>query len=120
MLEAVISEGTGRSARNLPGPLAGKTGTTNDFKDALFVGYSPRYAAGVWVGNDDATTLGLKETGARAALPIWIQLMRKIGRQQAQSYFDIPDELRQIHMNPRTGKRMDIGAFGSVRALVRR
>jgi penicillin-binding protein 1A len=120
MLEAVISEGTGSSARNLPGPLAGKTGTTNDFKDALFVGYSPGYAAGVWVGNDDATTLGPKETGARAALPIWIQLMRKIGRQQTQSYFDIPDELRQIDMNPRTGARMEIGSPGSVRALVRR
>ena len=120
MLEAVISEGTGRSAGNLPGPLAGKTGTTNDFKDALFVGYSPKYAAGVWVGNDDGTTLGPKETGARAALPIWIQLMRKIGRQQTQSYFDIPDELRQIYMNPRTGARMDIGSSGAVRALVRR
>lgn len=120
MLEAVILEGTGRSAQNLTGPLAGKTGTTNDFKDALFVGYSPKYAAGVWVGNDDGTTLGPKETGARAALPIWIQLMRKIGRQQTQSYFDIPDELRQIYMNPRTGARMDIGSSGSVRALVRR
>ncbi|MGD9187142.1 MAG: PBP1A family penicillin-binding protein [Desulfobacteraceae bacterium] len=120
MLEAVISEGTGRSARNLPSPLAGKTGTTNDFKDALFVGYSPKYAAGVWVGNDDATTLGPKETGARAALPIWIQLMRKIGRQQTQSYFDIPDELHQIYINPRTGARMDTGAPGAVPALVRR
>lgn len=120
MLEAVISEGTGRSARDLPGPLAGKTGTTNDFKDALFVGYSPKYAAGVWVGNDDGTTLGPKETGARAALPIWIQLMRNIGRQQTQSYFDIPDELRQIYINPRTGAQMDIGAPGAVRVLVRR
>ncbi len=120
MMEAVILEGTGRSARDLPGPLAGKTGTTNDFKDALFVGYSPLYAAGVWVGNDDATTLGPKETGARAALPIWIQLMRKISRQQAQSYFDIPDEIRQIYINPRTGMQMDIGATGAVRALVRR
>jgi penicillin-binding protein 1A len=120
MLEAVISEGTGRSARNLPSPLAGKTGTTNDFKDAFFVGYSPKYAAGVWVGNDDATTLGPKETGARAALPIWIQLMRKIGRQQTQSYFDIPDELHQIYINPRTGARMDTGAPGAVPALVRR
>jgi penicillin-binding protein 1A len=120
MLEAVITEGTGLSARNLPSPLAGKTGTTNDFKDALFVGYSPEYATGVWVGNDDATTLGPKESGAQAALPIWIQLMRKIGRQQTQSYFDIPDELRQISMNPRTGARMDTGASGSVRALVRR
>ncbi len=120
MLEAVILEGTGRSARDLPGPLAGKTGTTNDFKDALFVGYSPLFAAGVWVGNDDATTLGPKETGARAALPIWIQLMRRINRQQRQSYFDIPDDIRQIYINPRTGAQKDVGTPGAVRALVRR
>jgi penicillin-binding protein 1A len=120
MLEAVIKEGTGHSAGNLPGPLAGKTGTTNNFKDALFVGYSPGYAAGVWVGNDDATTLGPKETGARAALPIWIQLMQTIGRRQTQSYFDIPDGLRHIDINPRTGQGMATGAPGSVRALVRR
>jgi penicillin-binding protein 1A len=120
MMQAVIGEGTARSAGNLPGPLAGKTGTTNDFKDALFIGYCPRYAAGVWVGNDDATTLGPAETGARAALPIWIQLMQAIDRQQTQSYFDIPDGLRHIHMNPRTGQRVATGAPGAVRALVRR
>jgi penicillin-binding protein 1A len=120
MLEAVIKEGTGHRAGMLPGPLAGKTGTTNDFKDALFVGYSPKYAAGVWVGNDDATSLGPKETGARAALPIWIELFQTIGRRQRQSYFDIPDGLRHIGMNERTGQRMEVGAPGSVRALVRR
>ena len=58
MLEAVIQEGTGQEAKILRGPLAGKTGTTNDFKDALFIGYSPQFATGVWFGNDDASTLG--------------------------------------------------------------
>ncbi|HSO18056.1 MAG TPA: penicillin-binding protein 1A, partial [Desulfosarcina sp.] len=72
MLQAVIGEGTGRQARHLGMPLAGKTGTTNDFRDALFVGFSPAVAAGVWVGMDDFTPLGQKETGARAALPIWM------------------------------------------------
>jgi penicillin-binding protein 1A len=120
MLEAVIQEGTGRRAKNLPGPLAGKTGTTNDFKDALFVGYSPQYAVGVWVGNDDASTLGPKETGARAALPIWMQLMQKLSQQQTQAYFDIPDDVRQIHMNPRTGVRLPATDHKAISALIRR
>jgi penicillin-binding protein 1A len=120
MLEAVIQEGTGRRAKNLPGPLAGKTGTTNDFKDAIFVGYSPQHVVGVWVGNDDASTLGPKETGARAALPIWMQLMQKLSQQQMQTYFDIPDDVRQIHINPRTGVRLPATDHKAVRALIRR
>ena len=84
MLEAVIQEGTGARAKTLPGPLAGKTGTTNEYKDALFIGYSPQIAAGVWVGNDDASTLGLHETGARAALPIWIEFMRQALARRSQ------------------------------------
>jgi penicillin-binding protein 1A len=120
MLEAVILEGTGRSAGSLPGPLAGKTGTTNDFKDALFIGYSPQYTAGVWVGNDDASTLGPQETGARAALPIWIQLMRELGQEHTQRYFDIPDEVRQISIDPQTGARLPQDDHKAVSALVRR
>jgi penicillin-binding protein 1A len=57
-------------------PLAGKTGTTNNFTDAWFVGFSPTISAGVWVGYDEKKTLGPKETGAVAALPIWIDFMR--------------------------------------------
>jgi len=56
-------------------PLAGKTGTTNDFTDAWFVGFSPSLTAGVWVGYDEKRSLGEKETGARAALPIWMEFM---------------------------------------------
>lgn len=120
MLEAVILEGTGRKAGNLPGPLAGKTGTTNDFKDALFIGYSPQYTAGVWVGNDDASTLGPRETGARAALPIWIQLMQALGQDHAQRYFDIPDGVQQIAIDPKTGSRVPQDGRKTVSVLVRR
>lgn len=120
MLEAVILEGTGRMAGSLPGPLAGKTGTTNDFKDALFIGYSPQYAAGVWVGNDDASTLGPRETGARAALPIWIQLMQELGQDPIQHYFDIPDGVQQIFIDPQTGARVPLDSRKAVSALVRR
>jgi penicillin-binding protein 1A len=58
-------------------PVAGKTGTTNDFTDAWFVGFSPNLACGVWVGFDEKKSLGSKETGARAALPIWMNFMNE-------------------------------------------
>jgi penicillin-binding protein 1A len=75
MLEGVVQHGTALAATKLKSPLAGKTGTTNDFTDAWFVGFSPALTAGVWVGYDEKKSLGAKETGARAALPIWMQFM---------------------------------------------
>ncbi len=77
MLEEVIQFGTGIQARSLGRPAAGKTGTTQDYTDAWFVGYTPSITAGVWVGFDDKQiSLGKKETGARAALPIWLEFMQ--------------------------------------------
>ena len=75
MLEGVVQHGTGISASRMKLPLGGKTGTTNDFTDAWFVGFSPSLSAGVWVGYDEKKSLGAKETGARAALPAWMQFM---------------------------------------------
>jgi penicillin-binding protein 1A len=75
MLEGVVQHGTAVAATRLKIPLAGKTGTTNDFTDAWFIGFSPSLTAGVWVGFDEKKTLGAKETGARAALPIWMDFM---------------------------------------------
>jgi len=78
MLEDVVQFGTGVRAKELGRPSAGKTGTTNDFTDAWYMGFTPQITAGVWVGNDDPrVSLGLKETGARAALPIWLEFMQK-------------------------------------------
>ena len=119
MLEAVIKEGTGRQAAFLPGPLAGKTGTTNGFKDAMFIGYSPGIAAGVWVGNDDATSLGPDETGARAALPLWMEFMREALAEEPQRYFDIPEDIVQIYIDPRTGDRLASGTKDAVRVMVK-
>jgi penicillin-binding protein 1A len=76
LLEAVITQGTGRRAGELHHPLGGKTGTTSNFTDAWFMGFSPSYTCGVWVGYDSRESLGKREEGARAALPIWIQFMR--------------------------------------------
>ncbi|MES2220189.1 MAG: PBP1A family penicillin-binding protein [Acidobacteriota bacterium] len=76
LFEAVARQGTGATVSQLHHPLAGKTGTTNDFTDAWFLGFSPSVTCGVWVGYDDRQSLGDKETGARVALPIWIDFMR--------------------------------------------
>src|SRR5271169_371415 len=77
MLEDVVQFGTGVRAKEIGRPSGGKTGTTNDFTDAWYIGFTPQITAGVWVGNDAHVTLGKKETGARAALPIWIQFMEE-------------------------------------------
>lgn len=76
LFEAVTRQGTGAIANQLHHPLGGKTGTTSDFTDAWFLGFSPSVTCGVWVGYDDRQSLGDKETGARVALPIWMSFMR--------------------------------------------
>ncbi len=75
MLREVVLHGTAAAAAKMPYPLAGKTGTTNDFTDAWFIGFSPSLTCGVWIGYDEKKTLGEKETGGHAALPIWMQFM---------------------------------------------
>lgn len=76
LLREVIRSGTGAAAAALKHPLGGKTGTTSDFTDAWFLGFSPSITCGVWVGYDSRQSLGEKETGARAALPIWMTFMK--------------------------------------------
>jgi penicillin-binding protein 1A len=72
----VVRMGTGAAASQLKHPLGGKTGTTNDYTDAWFIGFSPSITCGTWIGFDDRQSLGEKETGARAALPMWMDFMR--------------------------------------------
>jgi penicillin-binding protein 1A len=76
LLEAVTAHGTGAAASQLNHPLGGKTGTTSDYTDAWFLGFSPSVTCGVWVGFDSRESLGKKETGAKTALPIWMDVMR--------------------------------------------
>ncbi len=117
MLRAVVEEGTGKKALSLDRPLAGKTGTTNEFKDALFIGYSPSLIAGVWVGQDVHESLGNGETGSKAALPIWIDFMNAALSDSPYSYFDIPDDGIFLFLDPDSGRLSGEPFEGSVKAL---
>ena len=77
LLKAVVDEGTATKAKELQRPLYGKTGTTNDYTDAWFIGFDDRLVVGVWVGRDNHKPIGPKETGSRAALPIWMDFMKR-------------------------------------------
>jgi penicillin-binding protein 1A len=96
MLREVVLHGTGIAASKLPFPVAGKTGTTNDFTDAWFVGFSPTMTCGVWVGFDEKRSLGAKETGARAALPIWLNFMTAANTGKDVGDFEPPPALPHI------------------------
>jgi penicillin-binding protein 1A len=102
MLQGVVQHGTAIAAASLKLPLAGKTGTTNDFTDAWFVGFSPTITAGVWVGYDEKRTLGPKETGARSALPIWMDFMSSALAGKDPGHFQPPPDLP-----PRPAARLD-------------
>ena len=93
MLVGVVQHGTAVAATKLKLPLAGKTGTTNDFTDAWFVGFSPSLSAGVWIGYDEKRSLGPKETGARAALPVWMQFMSAALAGKDPGQFQPPPDL---------------------------
>lgn len=120
MLCGVIQEGTGKKARVLKRPVAGKTGTTNNYRDAFFIGFSPSVAAGVWVGQDNFTTLGKGETGAKAALPIWIKFMEKTLEDSRCQYFDIPDDVVQVRIDPLTGRIASDDSRQAVSALFKK
>ena len=109
MLADVVDVGTGASARSLGVrfPAAGKTGTTDDFKDAWFVGFSSSLVAGVWVGFDKPATIGPDGYGARYALPIWADFMSKAARVRKPEPFRVPTTVESMrlcrvsHMLPR-------------------
>ena len=104
LLESVVQNGTGWRAKVLGRPVAGKTGTTDQFLDAWFIGYTPELITGVWVGFDDERTLGENETGARVASPIWVTLMSKILKGRPIKDFPIPEGIEFTKINPKTGQ----------------
>jgi penicillin-binding protein 1A len=103
MLRAVVESGTGRKARALPFPVGGKTGTTDDQRDAWFVGFSSRLAAGVWVGRDNNTPLGWGETGAQAALPIWIDILLASANQGPPRPWPVPVGITFVEIDLASG-----------------
>lgn len=103
LLRGAIERGTGWKARVLGRPAAGKTGTTNDYRDAWFIGYTPGLVSGVWVGYDDHRSIGPKETGARAALPIWVEFMKKAHAGREPEEFSVPDGVIFKQIDPKTG-----------------
>ena len=125
MLMAVIKEGTGKKANIIKRSVAGKTGTTDKCKDALFIGFSPSIATGVWVGRDKFVTLGKRETGARAALPIWMEFMEKALADKPCSgfrvkYFDIPDDVVRMNIDPVSGLSANAKSPNAVTALFKK
>jgi penicillin-binding protein 1A len=120
MLRSVIQNGTGKKAKVIRRPIAGKTGTTDEFKDALFIGFSPSITTGVWVGQDTFTTIGKGETGARAALPIWTEFMQKALLNRPVHYFDIPDDVVKERIDPWTGLLAPNDAPNAVEALFKK
>lgn len=105
LLSSVIDHGTGAKAKSLNRPLAGKTGTSNDAKDAWFLGFSTEIACGVWVGFDDAVPLGAREAGSTAALPAWIGLMRAAHEGRPVTDFARPSDTVALPIDPATGLR---------------
>ena len=107
LLQGVVQHGTGQRAKVLGRPIAGKTGTSSDYSDAWFIGYTPSLLTGVWVGFDDKTSLGKNETGSRAALPIWIYFMDQALKNTPIETLKPPKGITLIKVNIETGLPSD-------------
>lgn len=109
LLQGVVTDprGTGWRLRRLGRPLGGKTGTTNDQKDAWFVGFSPDIVTGVWVGHDDSTALGWGETGSRAAAPIWVEYMEAALKNRPILNFQEPEHIVTVRIDRINGLLAD-------------
>jgi penicillin-binding protein 1A len=105
VLGSVIESGTGKLARKLNRPAAGKTGTSNNARDAWFVGYTPEIVAGVWVGFDDHRPLGKGETGGKAAVPIWVDVVSAALGTRPAVQFPEPDGVERVRIDPKSGLR---------------
>ncbi|MFT3927389.1 MAG: PBP1A family penicillin-binding protein [Myxococcales bacterium] len=104
LMKSVVEEGTAVKAKSLGRPAAGKTGTSNQARDAWFVGFTTQLVAGVWVGYDDHRPLGTKESGAKSALPIWIELMKKAHDKAPVEDFPMPSGVAMARIDPASGK----------------
>lgn len=116
MLQDVVNYGTGWRIKALKRPVAGKTGTTNEYRDAWFVGYTTGMTACVWVGFDDMKPIGEKETGAMAASPIWLNFMKVVDQASVETvHFPVPEGIVQYQIDPSNGLLAQDGTPGSKR-----
>ncbi|GFE62601.1 penicillin-binding protein 1A [Geobacter sp. AOG2] len=113
LMQSVVASGTGSRAI-IGRPVAGKTGTTNEGKDAWFVGYIPQLVTGVWVGYDQERSLGAGGSGGLAAAPIWAEFMKKATATMPIEDFEAPENVTFVLINPRTGKLAREGTPGAV------
>lgn len=103
LMESVVQDGTGTRAKVLNRPAAGKTGTTNDLKDAWFAGFVPQLVAVTWIGFDQGEPLGKGETGSRAAAPAWVAFMKEAAKDLPVRHFTVPDTIEFRPIDPATG-----------------
>jgi penicillin-binding protein 1A len=104
ILKGVINSGTGVAAKGAGVAIAGKTGTTNSYVDAWFIGFSPNVVTGVWAGMDNNVTMGFGETGARSALPVWRDFMQMAINKFGDEEFNQPEGIVNVSINSKTGK----------------
>lgn len=114
LMRGVITSGTGAAARDLSPNIAGKTGTTNDYVDAWFVGFSSNTVTAVWTGFDDNKTLGFGETGGRSALPIWKEYMRANIKKFGDQPFEMPAGVTTAWVEKSTGRKVAPNSAGSI------
>jgi penicillin-binding protein 1A len=114
LLTSVVQDGTGKRAKALGRPIAGKTGTSNQAKDAWFVGYSTDVACAVWTGFDDPTPLGAGEAGASAALPAFVDFMREAHKKRPAADFPVPAGVSRVSIDPETGLRAYAGQENAI------
>jgi penicillin-binding protein 1A len=115
LMKEVVSYGTGAGAKMLGRPAAGKTGTTNDYQDAWFMGFTPTIVTGAWVGYDTQRPIGKGETGARAALPIWLDFMKEAVKNQPENDFEVPPGVVFASIHPQTGKLVPASASYAIK-----
>ena len=109
LMKSVIQNGTATKVRALKRPVAGKTGTTNNYVDAWFMGYTPELVTGVWVGKDKDEPLGRNETGSRVAIPIWLQFMQEALANQPKINFSVPKDIQFLKVQSESGEPAKFG-----------
>jgi penicillin-binding protein 1A len=117
LLRGVVQNGTGRRAAEISRFIGGKTGTTNNYVDAWFLGFSSNLVTGVWTGFDDNDTLGWGETGSKSALPIWKGFMEEGLKRYGERDFEFPNGIINVRVNKKTG-RSDEGSLDFEEAFV--